>query len=194
MRFRGLLLGSRVVCPFLLMSSPGFPAWSVPRKIAIPAPRRSLSAGTWRRCPSRAAALSRARCDIPWGMCRGTPRCPGRSPRRAGRGRERTRRLPHSVHVPPAVVFGRTVLGAVFLVPLAASSRAFRGLRPVIVPIAVVTLLDMAAPTFLTAGGRTATSVPPPPRSSPPPTRCSPPCSRCGWSGPRPPAASSSPD
>ena len=57
-------------------------------------------------------------------------------------------------HLPPsAVVFGRTVLGAVFLVPLAASSRAFRGTRPVIVPIAVVTLLDMAAPAFLTAWG-----------------------------------------
>jgi drug/metabolite transporter (DMT)-like permease len=54
---------------------------------------------------------------------------------------------------PSAVVFGRTVLGAAFLVPLAARSRAFRGLRPVIVPVAVVTLLDMAAPTFLTAWG-----------------------------------------
>jgi len=40
-----------------------------------------------------------------------------------------------------------------FLVPLAASRRAFRGVRPVIVPIIVVTLLDMAAPTFLTAWG-----------------------------------------
>ena len=50
-------------------------------------------------------------------------------------------------HVPPsAVVSGRTVLGAAFLVPLAARTRAFRSLRPVIVPIAVVTLLDMAAP------------------------------------------------
>jgi drug/metabolite transporter (DMT)-like permease len=50
-------------------------------------------------------------------------------------------------HLPPsAVVFGRTVLGAAFLVPLAARSRAFRGLRRVIVPIAIVTLLDMAAP------------------------------------------------
>jgi hypothetical protein len=43
-------------------------------------------------------------------------------------------------HIPPAVVFGRTVTGAAFLVPLAARRRAFRGLRPVIVPIAVVTL------------------------------------------------------
>jgi drug/metabolite transporter (DMT)-like permease len=40
-------------------------------------------------------------------------------------------------HLPPsAVVFGRTVLGAAFLVSLAARSRAFRGLCPVIVPIA----------------------------------------------------------
>jgi drug/metabolite transporter (DMT)-like permease len=57
-------------------------------------------------------------------------------------------------YIPPAVVvFGRTALGAAFLVPLAARRRAFRGLRPVIVPVAVVTLLDMAAPTFLTAWG-----------------------------------------
>jgi drug/metabolite transporter (DMT)-like permease len=57
-------------------------------------------------------------------------------------------------HLPPsAVVFGRAVLGAAFLVPLAVRSRAFRGARRMIVPIAVVTLLDMAAPTFLTAWG-----------------------------------------
>jgi len=57
-------------------------------------------------------------------------------------------------HLPPsAVVFGRTVLGATFLVPLAARSRAFRGMGQVIVPLAMVTLLDMAAPTFLTAWG-----------------------------------------
>src|SRR6266536_3254385 len=56
--------------------------------------------------------------------------------------------------MPPAtVVFGRTLLGAAFLVPLAASRRTFRGVRPVIVPIFVVTVLDMAAPTFLTAWG-----------------------------------------
>jgi len=49
-------------------------------------------------------------------------------------------------HLPPsAVVFSRTVLGAAFLVPLAARAQAFRGLRPVIVPIAIVTVLDMAA-------------------------------------------------
>ena len=57
-------------------------------------------------------------------------------------------------HMPPsAVVFGRTVLGAVVLVPLAVRSRAFRGLRHVIVPIVMVTALDMALPTFLTAWG-----------------------------------------
>jgi drug/metabolite transporter (DMT)-like permease len=57
-------------------------------------------------------------------------------------------------HMPPsAVVFGRTVLGAAFLVPLAARRRAFRGVRRVIVPVIVVTVLDMAAPTFLTAWG-----------------------------------------
>jgi drug/metabolite transporter (DMT)-like permease len=57
-------------------------------------------------------------------------------------------------HLPPsAVVFGRTVLGAAFLVPLAARRRAFRGMRRVIVPVAIVTVLDMAAPTFLTAWG-----------------------------------------
>jgi drug/metabolite transporter (DMT)-like permease len=64
-------------------------------------------------------------------------------------------------HIPPAmVVFGRTVTGAAFLVPLAARRRAFRGLRQVIVPIAV-TLLDMAAPAFLTAWGerRVSSSV-----------------------------------
>jgi drug/metabolite transporter (DMT)-like permease len=57
-------------------------------------------------------------------------------------------------HMPPAwVVFGRTLLGAAFLVPLAASRHAFRGVRPVLIPILVVTVLDMAAPTFLTAWG-----------------------------------------
>jgi drug/metabolite transporter (DMT)-like permease len=54
---------------------------------------------------------------------------------------------------PSAVVFGRTLLGAAFLVPLAVRSDAFRGLRRKIVPIAVVTVLDMALPTFLTAWG-----------------------------------------
>ncbi len=50
-------------------------------------------------------------------------------------------------HMPPSVVvFGRTVLGAAFLVPLAVRRRAFRGARRVIMPIIAVTLLDMAAP------------------------------------------------
>jgi drug/metabolite transporter (DMT)-like permease len=57
-------------------------------------------------------------------------------------------------HMPPAtVVFGRTLLGAMFLAPLAARRHAFRGVRPVMLPIVIVTVLDMAAPTFLTAWG-----------------------------------------
>ena len=57
-------------------------------------------------------------------------------------------------HMPPsAVVFGRTLLGTAFLVPLALRKRAFHGLRRNILPVVVVTLLDMALPTFLTAWG-----------------------------------------
>lgn len=57
-------------------------------------------------------------------------------------------------HLPPsAVVFGRCVLGALVLVPLAVSTRALTGLRRNIVAILVVTCLDMAVPTFLTAWG-----------------------------------------
>ena len=57
-------------------------------------------------------------------------------------------------HMPPsAVVFGRTLLGAAFLLPLAMRKRAFRGLRCAVLPVVVVTLLDMALPTFLTAWG-----------------------------------------
>ena len=55
-------------------------------------------------------------------------------------------------HLPPsAVMFGRTLLGAVFLLPLAMRTRAFRRLRRSLLPVAVVALLDMALPTFLTA-------------------------------------------
>jgi drug/metabolite transporter (DMT)-like permease len=57
-------------------------------------------------------------------------------------------------HMPAsAVVFGRTVLGAAFLVPLAVRNGAFRGLRGAVLPLVVVTVLDMAGPTFLTAWG-----------------------------------------
>jgi drug/metabolite transporter (DMT)-like permease len=57
-------------------------------------------------------------------------------------------------HMPPsAVVFGRTLLGTVFLVPLALRKRAFNGLRRAVLPVVVVALLDMALPTFLTAWG-----------------------------------------
>jgi drug/metabolite transporter (DMT)-like permease len=65
-------------------------------------------------------------------------------------------------HLPPsAVVFGRTALGTAFLVPLALRNRAFRGLRRAILPVLVVTVLDMALPTFLTAWGeeRVSSSV-----------------------------------
>src|SRR5690348_15438570 len=62
---------------------------------------------------------------------------------------------------PSAVVFGRALLGAVFLVPLAIRNGAFHGLRRSILPVVVVTLLDMALPTFLTAWGeeRVSSSV-----------------------------------
>jgi len=57
-------------------------------------------------------------------------------------------RMPRST-----VVFGRPLLGTVFLVPLAVRNRAFQGLRRNILPVVVVTVLDMALPTFLTAWG-----------------------------------------
>jgi drug/metabolite transporter (DMT)-like permease len=57
-------------------------------------------------------------------------------------------------HLPPsAVVFGRSVLGAVFLVPLAVRSRALRALRGRILPVVAVTVLDLTLPTFLTGWG-----------------------------------------
>jgi drug/metabolite transporter (DMT)-like permease len=62
-------------------------------------------------------------------------------------------------HMPPsAVVFGRALLGAVFLVPLAIRNGAFHGLRRSILPVVVMTL---ALPTFLTAWGeeRVSSSV-----------------------------------
>ena len=62
---------------------------------------------------------------------------------------------------PSAVVFGRTLLGAAFLVPLAITNRAFCGLCRCILPVVVVTLLDIALPTFLTTWGeeRVSSSV-----------------------------------
>lgn len=57
-------------------------------------------------------------------------------------------------HMPPSlVVFGRTLLGTGFLVPLAVRTRAFRGLRGAVMPVVAVTVLDMTLPTFLTAWG-----------------------------------------
>jgi len=83
-------------------------------------------------------------------------------------------------HLPPsAVVFGRTALGTAFLVPLAIRNHAFRGLCRAVVPVLVVTALDMALPTSSPPGVRSG-SVPRWRASSPPPTRCSPPCWRCG--------------
>jgi drug/metabolite transporter (DMT)-like permease len=62
---------------------------------------------------------------------------------------------------PSVVVFGRCVLGALFLVPLAARNGALAGLRRNMIPIAAVACLDMALPTFLTAWGeeRVSSSV-----------------------------------
>jgi drug/metabolite transporter (DMT)-like permease len=54
---------------------------------------------------------------------------------------------------PATVVFGRALLGAAILVPLALRARAFRGLGSKMLVVTVVTLLDMALPTFLTAWG-----------------------------------------
>jgi drug/metabolite transporter (DMT)-like permease len=65
-------------------------------------------------------------------------------------------------HMPPSVVvFGRCLLGAAFLVPLATRKRALASLRRVMLPVAAVTCLDMALPTFLTAWGeeRVSSSV-----------------------------------
>ncbi len=65
-------------------------------------------------------------------------------------------------HLPPSVVvFGRCVLGAAFLVPLAVRKHALAGLRRAVLPVAAVACLDMALPTFLTAWGeeRVSSSV-----------------------------------
>jgi drug/metabolite transporter (DMT)-like permease len=54
---------------------------------------------------------------------------------------------------PSTVVFGRMMLGALFLVPFAARSGGFRGLRRHLPAIIAVTVLDMLLPTLLTAWG-----------------------------------------
>ena len=96
-------------------------------------------------------------------------------------------------HMPPsAVVFGRTLLGAAFLVPLAIKARTFRGLRSSVLAVVMVTLLDMALPTFLTAWGeqRISSNLG---RNPPLYYPLSPRCSPCGSSGPKPSTAGSWP-
>jgi drug/metabolite transporter (DMT)-like permease len=52
---------------------------------------------------------------------------------------------------PSALVFGRTILGALVLVPVAVRAGAFRGLRPKIPAVIALTMLNMCLPIFLTA-------------------------------------------
>lgn len=52
---------------------------------------------------------------------------------------------------PSALVLGRTMLGAALLVPVATQAGAFRGLRPKIPAVIVLTMLNMCLPIFLTA-------------------------------------------
>lgn len=52
---------------------------------------------------------------------------------------------------PSALVLGRTVLGAALLVPVAGRAGAFRGLRPKLPAVIVLTMLNMCLPIFLTA-------------------------------------------
>jgi len=52
---------------------------------------------------------------------------------------------------PAALVFGRTVLGAVVLVPLALRTGAFRGIKRKIPAVVAMTMLNICAPIFLTA-------------------------------------------
>ncbi len=54
---------------------------------------------------------------------------------------------------PSSVVFGRVVLGALFLVPFAVRGGGFRGLRRHLPAIVAVAMLDMLLPTLLTAWG-----------------------------------------
>jgi drug/metabolite transporter (DMT)-like permease len=62
--------------------------------------------------------------------------------------------------MPPAwVVFGRTLLGAAFLAPLAAKRHAFRGVRQVLMP-AVAGLVLIALGAWLATSRRTKSQRP----------------------------------
>jgi drug/metabolite transporter (DMT)-like permease len=52
---------------------------------------------------------------------------------------------------PAALVFGRTVLGAVILVPIALRTGALRGIKRKIPAVVAMTMLNMCVPIFLTA-------------------------------------------
>ncbi len=52
---------------------------------------------------------------------------------------------------PSAPVFGRTILGAAFLVPVAMRTGAFHGLKRQFPAVLLMTLLNMCVPIFLTA-------------------------------------------
>ena len=52
---------------------------------------------------------------------------------------------------PAALVFGRTVLGAIVLVPVALRTGALRGIRRKIPAVVAMTMLNMCVPIFLTA-------------------------------------------
>lgn len=52
---------------------------------------------------------------------------------------------------PSVLVLGRTTLGAALLVPAARQAGAFRGLRPKLPAVIVLTMLNMCLPIFLTA-------------------------------------------
>jgi drug/metabolite transporter (DMT)-like permease len=65
---------------------------------------------------------------------------------------------------PSVLVLGRTMLGAALLVPAARQAGAFRGLRPKLPAVIVLTMLNMCLPIFLTAWA-SSTSPPLPPAS-----------------------------
>src|SRR5215472_10391834 len=52
---------------------------------------------------------------------------------------------------PQTVVFGRSLMGAALLAPIALRTGSLRGLRSQVAVVASVALLDVAVPQFLTA-------------------------------------------